>query len=148
VIPKLMMPEATSQEEFEQAMDRVATQVRDEVIALIPQPLILEARAWTTTLGSQEALEYERDVNADAVDSLIQSLLPGANPAVDIRTVSPATIALLLDRLLLLPQFLKWIPPESGDLTAGAILYAWGVVVYRRWRKERASEGPSITTFY
>jgi hypothetical protein len=134
---------ATSQEEFEKAMDQVATQVRDEVIALIPQPLILEASAWTATLGSQEALEYERDMNADAVDELIRGLLPGANPAVDFAAVSASTVALLLDRLVLLPQFLKWIPPESGDLTAGAILYAWGVVVYRKWRKQRASAGSS-----
>src|SRR6185436_17518121 len=116
------MLEGRSQEEFEQDMDRVALQVRNEVIALIPQSLMLEARAWAATCRSDEALEYERDANADTVDKLITSLLPGADPAVDFASVSPATAGLLLDRLLLLPQFLKWIPLQSYDLTAGGIL--------------------------
>ena len=131
------MTETEDREEFERTMDQVALRVRTEVISIIPQSLLLDARTWVETCGSDETLELERDANADAVDNLIRNILPGADPPVDFTKVSPVTVGLLLDRLLLLPQFLKWIPPQSDELTAGGILYAWCVIVYRKWREER-----------
>lgn len=108
--------------------------VSDSLLRVIPKYLQQEARAWTASLGTDEVLEQMRDEHRLEVDRVIRGLLRGEG---DIEGERLPVIAMLMDRLIVLPELLKRRPPESTETSIAELLEVWVIGVFGVWRRER-----------
>ena len=113
---------------------RLVAAAADDVMALIPEHITMQGRAWLLTLKSDAELDAARRKFKREVDRLIDHLLSGDfHP----ETQTPPVLAMLFDRIALMPRFAPAAAMQVEHPSTAEVLRFLAVELFGVWLADR-----------